>query len=364
MNKNYISKKEFIAMGLIFLNALAMLFSVAADGGKDAYICVLIAGVIMIPIPYIIQYIFIKYPQKNFYEIVEVILGKIIGKIFIIILLGYNIYITATVVLDICAFINTVVLDATALIVIVILFIWRVYILLKGTIKDVANWSQLVLWAIVFFIIVAVVLMIPSMKFENILPIGKEGIENISLGVLQTLGYPLSQIFVMVTLCEYVENRKEISKIFYWILGISVVFMCLITIQNIMVLGADNRKYIPYSNYVAYRHINIKTMFQRIELMLSAFFVLSQILKVYIYILFILKGIQHLLKLNSYKCILIPVILMIINRYIADDYSDFTRGEESRILQPIMYMVFNYLSILFMATILFVKSALKNPENK
>lgn len=133
MNKEVISEKQGISLVIIFIMGSASVMVTGLEAKQDAWIAIIFAIVFSIPMILIYAHIQSLFPGKNLFEIIEISLGKVIGKIIVILFTWYVIDTGAQVLRNYCQFIEETTLSNTPLIVIIILIsIPCIYVLKKG----------------------------------------------------------------------------------------------------------------------------------------------------------------------------------------------------------------------------------------
>ena len=358
MSDKCIHEKELLYTSMVFINSMGILLGLAPSARRDSWISILLAFMLMLPIAIMLGKIFNKYPNNNFFEIIEIILGKVLGKLVTALILVAYIQITFVSIIYVVNFIKVVILTELHLIVITILFLSMIFFILNRGLRVIVNWSQIILFMEVTALILITAMTLPFMDAKNILPIIVGNENNILKGVVEALAYPASQLVFLSSLFKYCKDESKITGVLIKMLIISGIFLALINIQNTMVLGDITKTNVYFSNYQAYRRISIGKVFQRMELILSMFFIITEVARISILCLFVIQGMGTLLSLNNTECLILPTILMLLNIIAMEYESLFTPRENIKVTNAIN-IIFNYVLVIIIYGIMMVKELIK-----
>ena len=362
MNNEYIHERELLYISIIFIDSMGILMTLAPSAGRDSWIAILIAFMLKIPIVFMLGKMINKYPNRSFFEIIELILGKILGKIVILIILIPYIQVAFVSIIYVINFIKVVILMELHITFIAMLFLSMIFFILNRRVKVIVNWSQIIFFMIAIVLLIITSMTLPFMDIKNMLPIIKGNEKNILKGVVEVLAYPASQILFMTSLFKYCKDESKITKVLLKATLISGIFLALINIQNTMVLGDITKTNVYFANYQAYRRISIGKVFQRIELVLSMFFIITEVIRISILILFIIQGIGVLVGINNNECLIMPTVLMLLNIVTVEYMSLFTPRENIKVTNAIN-IFFNYVLVIIIYGIMQIKEKMKNVKS-
>jgi spore germination protein len=238
--------------GMLGFGALTVSRYAVSAAGRDGWISVFLAGVIVVLNSYIILRLGKRFPRKTIVQYSQEITGKLLGKV-ISILMAVSAVIISGLLLSITAYVTKEwILTYTPSSVIYITFLFScLYVCLKD-LKVLGRVSVLIF----FFHIVFFLLFIPpvaqSGKIMNILPAGRSGILDILRGIPSVLygfaGYELISVFY-----AYSENTKKSTRACIWSMITTSLVLALAAITQIIVFPLEYIKklWVPSINFIA-----------------------------------------------------------------------------------------------------------------
>lgn len=310
-NKKGISNEQMQLFMFCYFIGAYLLFNMGNTIKQDAWIASIIAAIVTIPIAFMYGRIMNLYPGKNIYDISEIVMGKLLGKLLNIILICHSIFLGAYILNDFLDFIKlTSLFNTPSIFPTIFIGILSVWILLEG-IEVLSSWTHFFIRIIVFCIAIIWILLIPEMKFANLHPIFYHGGKNILIESFKLVMYPFSEIFIFTTFFDYVDYNDKSKNIFIKPLVIGGVVSILSTIINIMVLGGEAYSIFYYSSYDCIKRLKFQGEFQRIEIMVAVAFTIIQFVELNFCILGAFKGIKNIFNLKNDKYILIGVVCIV-----------------------------------------------------
>lgn len=208
--------------------------------GRDAWISVLLGGIILSLTVYFLIVLATRFPRKNFHEYCGVVWGKPLGWAII---LSYFLFWSAFVVVLIKEFgwINQILfLPETPMIIILLLIVGAGTILISYGFAAVARFFQLILLFILLPLVGVFLLTIPNMEVNNFFPILEKGFLPVLKGTFHYLSVFQGLMAVILISSPFLKNIRQALK--PALLGINIVFFVSIlqTVGAIGVLGVEN----------------------------------------------------------------------------------------------------------------------------
>ncbi|WBW99421.1 GerAB/ArcD/ProY family transporter [Oceanirhabdus sp. W0125-5] len=313
--KEKIKSSEITAMVLLFTPGTTLLFGAGSVAKEDSWIAVIISIFLIIPIVKVYCKFLELYPGKNLFQIFELITGKWIGKILIIIYLWFAIHSTTLTFFNIVDFIHFVGLKKTPILILVICMAILTAWIVKLGLKIIGKWSVLFLfvafvlgWTIIF-------ILIPHHNFENIKPILSQGYYNIYLGVISVVTTSFSGLIMFTCFGDKYASPKKFQKVFFTAVLLAGGIILILTLEDVLVLGVQNSMRAHFPGYERYRRIRLGTAFQRLESVISIIFIVCEFLRASIFILAGSKALQRLFELKKYDSMVTPFIMCCVNLY-------------------------------------------------
>ncbi|QXM05444.1 GerAB/ArcD/ProY family transporter [Crassaminicella indica] len=313
MNKEVISNTHGISLIVLFIIGSSSVFIMGLEAGKDLWLAIIFA--IFMAIPFSLIYIKLHniFHDKNLFDIIEICFGKILGKGIILLFTCFMFYWTSDVLVNFGNFISTISLIETPKIIPMIFLLILCAWVVKEKIEVLGRWSAFLLIVAIFIIFLAIILLIPKMNINNILPIFNNGIHPIVKGALNTFSFPFSQIIAFSIVFSSFNEKKSSYKIYIIGLLLGGFILFIISSTNILVLGINEASRVHYPTYHTFSRINIGNTFQRTEAIILIIFVLGGFVKISILLLCTCKGIAQTFNCKDHRFIIIPVSLLVIN---------------------------------------------------
>lgn len=311
MQKEQINNKEGICLLALFTMGSTLILGSGGAAKNDAWIAGIL-GIIM-AIPMLIVYIRIlaAYPGQSLYDIVEISMGRIAGKIVSIIYVWYSFHLGALVIRNFGEFINTVAMPETPILFTMLCLGIVCILTVNAGVEVLGRVSAFCLPVQIFIIVVVQLLVIPLLNFENIKPILANGLSPVLMGGFSAFSFPYAETSVFMGIFFSLKRKTSIPKVYFSGIFIAAFFIIILTLRNIFVLGNEiERLYFPA--HVAVSHVSIGEFIERIEVTVAIVFVFGVFIKTSVCLLSACKGIEKLFKLNNYRSIVIQTGLLMI----------------------------------------------------
>ncbi|MCY6482901.1 endospore germination permease [Clostridium aestuarii] len=312
-NKETLSDKQYISIIILFFTGSNSIFVMGLEAKKDAWLAFILAILITLPMVLIYTRLHTLFPGKDLFDILEICFGKFVGKLMILLYTWFVFYFVSDILVTYSFFINVVNLHYTPTIILNIFLAILCAFGVKKGLTVLGRWSESFVIVPIITLLTIVLLSIPNMKINNILPILQDGIKPILKGTFSTFTFPLIQIVVFTMAFSNFETPKSPYKIYIKGLLISGVYLSILSITNILVLGVNTAGLVYYPAFATISKIVIGDILQRIDILIVITFILGGFVKISILLLCICKGITKLFGYQNYKFIIIPIALLVIN---------------------------------------------------
>lgn len=315
MNKIKISNFELVltTSGFVFGSGPLFIASgITQIAGRDGWISAICATVIGLLTVWINTYLGGLYPDKTFIEVIDILLGKWLGTIISVLYSFITIVIGTQIVWYVGDLITTNYTPEISPYPINILFVASLVIALLYGLETMCR-AITVYFMILFPLYITTLLMlIPNIKVDNILPIFENGISPVLKGTIPLLSLSVWPFIVLnMVFPSHLKDLKKAkhSMLYGYLLGMFIavigVLMC------ILVLGETITSNSRYPLFVLSREVNVGTIFSRIEGIVIAVWLTTNFISTFFFIYMGIKGISQILKLSDYKKIVIPFGLII-----------------------------------------------------
>jgi spore germination protein KB len=321
MQKEQITDKEAIFLLIIFVIGTSLILGVGGEAKNDIWIAEIVGIIMFIPMLFVYSRILSLFPGKDLFDVLNMTLGKVAGKIVAIIYIWYAFHLGALILRNFGEFINVVAMPETPMLV-PLLCLGLVCITGVRLGIEVLGRTTAYFFPFIIFIVVLVELLgISELHLNYIKPVLGNGLRPILMGGFQTFSFPFAETVLLIGVFSSLKTKKSSFKVYCWGVGSSAFIILIVTLRNIAVLGGmlDSFK---FPSYAAVSRISIGDFLQRIEVTVSIVFLYSAFIKSSICLLVACKGIEKVLNLKNYRTIVIQTgLLMIYLSYIVYDNS-------------------------------------------
>lgn len=296
MKQNKINSLQLSAILVMMMMASylgAGVFSVIKASGVDAYLSVILGGIIGSVILIMFTYIFNYEPDLTLNQKIIKLFGKKIGAVIISIILLIVFSMGMTAIFNLTNFITSQFLPETPLILIALVFAFLVILInTKGI--EVISRTCLILIVINFFLyLVALIGLIPGFEFSNIKPFLEHGLKRPMMGTTYVIGFNILPIFLLLIIPKNILVDKEKANKFltgFYIFGIILMFfMMFLTLGN---LGIYLSSIYQYPEYISLKNISILGFIDRIENIVSSQWIFGLFINLTMVVYFIANTIK------------------------------------------------------------------------
>lgn len=265
---------------------------------QDSWLSALFAVGLAVPVVWMYAAIFRLSPGKGFFDIVMDTFGQVGGRIFCGVYLLYAVFLGAQVFRILDEFIQLVNLPRTPQIAILAFSVPLVTLQVRCGLKNLASCAKFLLPIVLIFMVVMILLGLPFMDPTNILPIFGSGAEAVAQGTFYNFSLSLGETVLCLPLFEEVEAS---GKPFYILLKGAVVgglTIMVITLRNILLLGAPVCHLYLFASYDAVGIISVGEFITRISVLIGINMVLAASAKVSVAVYSATLGVSKILGLR------------------------------------------------------------------
>ncbi len=311
MQKEMISMRQAFCIIATFIWGSSVVMGGSSDAGQDSWISLLLAFAWALPLYFIYGRVMRLYPEKNIFEILQIVFGKIAGGIIILLISWYALHLCSVVLCNFSQFIEIVAMPETPqLPLIIVMLAVTTYLAMSG-VETLGKWSIVSLPIILSVAFLTIVLALHHMDFSNIMPVGEHSFSDIANGSLGIFSFPFAETVLFLGIADSVKKQTNSYKLYVYATGFGALILLLVMLRNIELLGSlTDIEYFP--SYIAARIIDVGDILTRIEGTISMNFIVSGVTKITVCLLVAAKGIACLLGISSYRRILIPVSALVL----------------------------------------------------
>ncbi|MBM7615766.1 GerAB/ArcD/ProY family transporter [Alkaliphilus hydrothermalis] len=240
---------------------------------QDAWISVLINGILISLITMAIVYVASRFPQDNFLQYSSRLLSKPIGYIITISFALYGLLATATIIRFLTEMILTWFLPDTPIYVIIFLIIATSVYMLSHGLTVLARFNEVIIFLLVpLALLVAVG--IPEIRLVNLRPIGGTGLKSILSGVVPSF-FAFGGYEVMLVYYPYISDKeKPVAK--YSMISVIIVtlFYTTTVISQMALFGPEELQRVLYPS-INYLRAYDFPIIERMELFFTIFWLFT-----------------------------------------------------------------------------------------
>jgi spore germination protein len=200
----------------------------------DAWISVIISGLITMLIGFIMVKLCKRFPDKSLYQFSQIIIGKWLGSFISLIIVIYYIVLSAFEVRAMAETTRLFLLQGTPIWAILMPFLWIGLYLILGGINSIARMFEIIFPVTVIFFMIVMLLGISIFEIDNIRPFMGMGIKPVLKGLAST-SLSFAGFEVILIIFFFMKKQKQATKATIIAIAIPLIFYA---ITLIMVVGA------------------------------------------------------------------------------------------------------------------------------
>jgi len=154
------------------------------------------------------------YPGKDLFDIIEILMGKFIGKIISILMIWFAFHLGTLVLRTLSEFTNILVFADTPVVVPMLFFTLLIIWSIKAGIEVLGMWSEFFVWAVVIISLFITVLLIPDMNISRIKPILNNGVMPLLKGAFSSFSFPFGEVVVFTMVFSNISKVNNFKKTF------------------------------------------------------------------------------------------------------------------------------------------------------
>jgi len=341
MEKEIISNKQGVTLIVMFIMGSSIIITPGTKTGKDAWIAILVAMVMIIPMLFVYARLLRIFPGKDLFDLQRLLFGKAIGSITSILFILFALHLGAMILRNFSEFIQAVSFPETPQLVTLILIGVVCISGAKCGIEVLARWSAFVFPILIFVLAFLFAFTIPASQLTNMRPILYNGFAPVISSSISILFYPFAEVMLFTMFFSSLNEKEKTFKIYLIGTVIAGLVLVLIAIRNILVLGAESIAYFYFPSHAAVSVINIANFFDRFEIVVAINFVLCGFIKATICLYSASRGFSKLFNVKNHAEFAAPlgIIMFITATFVYENMMEMFKWAE---------VVYKYYSMLFL----------------
>lgn len=312
MEKEIITTKQAIAMLFTFIIGTSLIHDIQTKADQDFWIAYLFVIIVVLFFFFVYSRILTLFPQKNLLDINTILFGKIAGSIIYSLFVLYAFSLGAFVTRHIAEYFQIIHLPETPQYAFAICVILVSIYIVKNGIETLGRWCLFSMPIIIFIFLLTIVFSFNIFHPENLKPVFQSNIFLIAENAHNTFILPFGECVVFLLLFDSLQDSKKTLKVFYIGMAIGTTMILLALFRNIMILGVENNMLLFSPSIGAVSVIQLGTLIDRIEVIVSIIFIICGLAKVTFCLMGACKGTAKLLNLDTDRPLVAPLGLLML----------------------------------------------------
>ena len=313
MKNEVISERQAAILIVLFIIGSSFLLGSAGQAKQDAWIAIIIALAWSIILLLMFSRILSLFPGKDLFDILQIIMGKFLGKIISILMIWFAFHDGTLVLRNLSEYTNTIVFNETPVALPMIFFSILLIWCLKEGIEVLGRWSEFFIWVVIPIFLTISALSIPQMDISRLKPILSNGIAPVLEGAFSAFSYPFAETIVFTMVFSNISKIKNYKRTFMVGLLIGGGLIFLLTFRNIILLGSNILSNVYFPSTMAVSLIQLGQLLERLEMLVAIEFLVCIFVKISICTFAVCNGLSKIFGFSDYKFIATPVVLLMLN---------------------------------------------------
>lgn len=309
--KNKITAKQMEATIAIFLVGSSLISGSSFGVGRDKWLCIILAFLLVLPLLWAHTQILELYPGRDYFGNIEKACGKVFGKVFCVILLPYTFLLGALVKKSFCQFLQTINLTDTPFIFILLCIVIIEFYVSKKRIYVVARVCKFVLPFLLVAVGLTGVLAFQNMDFSNLQPILQSDVTPMLNTTFLLMMLPFGEAIVCAPIFGALDPKEKVFPVFFKGMFIGFAVLLFTSLRNLLVLGNSEDLFL-YASYEAVGVIAIGDFFTRAAVLIGFNMLLAGFFKVCVTFYTCCKEVQKIFNYDDYKPLFAPCGLILV----------------------------------------------------
>lgn len=275
---------------------------------EAAWLGTFIAVIPLIPLIYIYQKIFNKYPAMSLDNVYDVFFGKFIGKIIVVFYFFWLLLTFVIYVRYFCErFLTTILIDTPMEFMLVVMLGFIFYVL-RNNIEALSRMCEFFFLIFIFIYAAIFFVTLPQIKLSNLYPVTLYDMPKVLTSSIY--GISLATYFTYIFFfAKDISNKEDIKKY-----GIIFIVFCIILALSLMVtvigiIGPMVTPKFPIPYFTVIKSIEILGTVERIEPIIIAIWVVTDSIIIGFFGHILLRLMKNIFGIKDKKPFVVPLLL-------------------------------------------------------
>ncbi|TMU86933.1 hypothetical protein FGG79_01975 [Bacillus sp. BHET2] len=309
----------FIIQTQIGVGILGLPFNVYLKSKQDAWIAVLLAGLLVQAVIMILWLLGRRFPSKSLFEYSKILLGKITGTFLNCGYILYALLVTALILMYSTKIIKMWVLIFTPKWIIMFLLIATAMYLASEDVIGISNIYVVVSSLIFFLLVISIIVLVTyPVEFRYLFPMGQSGVLGWLKGANEAYFSMLGFELLLILYPHFKQNEEKAILIHVTVANITVtIIYAFMTIVSIVTFSPTEIDIVPQPVLYFVKSLYLQIV-ERIDLVFVSLWVVNVITSLTSYLFFATEGTSFFLrKVKKIKRTILPIIFGVMGLIIA-----------------------------------------------
>lgn len=312
MPKKEITFSQSVSTLTLFIFGSSVVFGVSTEAEQDAWISLLLAAVMVLPLLIVYARIMRLFPETDLYDVLEILFGKILGRVFIALITWYALHLCSLVLRNFTEYLQIVSMPETPQLPMMLALILLTAYLAGSGENTLGKWSIIMSPIVILTVLLTIFMSIMDLDYTHLQPVLGGGLQKVITGAFHVVTYPFAETVLFLCIAGAVRKESSPYKIFGYSLIVGTATMLTIIIRNIMILGTPMISASYFPSYSTARILHISDFISRIEGSITMNFLLAGMTKITVCLMAAVKGLAKLFAIQDYKRLMLPTGMLVV----------------------------------------------------
>jgi len=319
MEKIYITKIQALMLGISSITVtghLLVIPVIIGHAGRDCWISLLLTIIPALLIGFTVALLSQRYQGYSMVEYCQLILGKWLGKLVVVIFLIYFLHEASLSIRGFGEFYTSAVTPRTPISVFLVAILILAGYAVRCGLEVIARTNQVILISLIPIGILASIITHQDKDYRNFLPILENSMGSVWEGSLAIVAL-FSSIFVLSMVFPFVNDTKQLKRYSIMTMLILIIMFVGPVTGVVAIYGAERAQGLYFPTFLILRDIELGALL-RLDILGILLWLLGSFSKVTLFLYAIVLGLAQLFKLKDHTILVVPIgalitIISIIN---------------------------------------------------
>lgn len=303
-----ISSGQLTFLTAAFIVGTSIIIAPGGNAGRDTWLAVTGGFFISLILLWIYLGFCRRYPEHTLVEINDIILGPALGKIVSIIYIWYCFHAGAMEIRIMGEFTATLMSETPIDIFLIVLVITCAFAVYHG-IEVLARCSVVLVIMLLVVKAFNTILLYPLIDLSNLLPILDISPQLFFKSAYAAAAYPFGEILLFMMILPFLNRPQEGPRSLVKGMSIAFLLIVILAIRDTAVIGGMGQ-FATFPSLSAVRMIDVGDVLTRMDIFVALDLITIGFIKVTFFYYIAVLGLAQILKLRSYRPLVVPMIFI------------------------------------------------------